>query len=475
MKQSFSTRVALFGVGLDTYWPQFEGLHERLLGYQATIAQQLGTFQAEVFHFGLVDDPTEARAVAQRIREARVDIVVLYISTYAVSHNVLPIAQAVDAPLVVLNAQPTARIDYKRLNSMGDRGKMTGEWLAYCQACVAPEIANVMKRAGITFRLLTGHLEEDYLWQELREYVCAAGLVSAFRQNRIGVMGHYYNGMLDVYADLTRLAATTGCHFELIEFGALKGTLTHESSSLTAKREEFATRFDVSPACEEAELDRAAKTAVALDRLVAKNRLDALAYYFEGDSDPEALDLITSVIPGLTLLTAKNVPVAGECEVKNVLAMKIMDMLGAGGSFSEPYAIDFEDEVVLWGHDGPAHVAIAEGSVGLVPVPVFHGKPGKGLSIQMSVKHGPVTLLSVCEGAQGEVYLMAAEGESVAGPTLQIGNTNSRYKFACGARAFVNAWSNGAPAHHCAIGTGHHLGFLRKLADFWNIRLTEVG
>lgn len=468
------TKIGLFGIGLDTYWPQFDGLLDNLLGYQEQIKNKIAGFGVEVADAGMVDNPVKARQAADFLKAQDVEIVFLYVSTYALSSTVLPVAQKLKVPVVILNLQPVAQLDYETFNELDDRGQMTGIWLEHCQACAVPEIASVFNRAGIPYDFVTGYLQDEDAWTEIKAWTEAAAVATAMRTNRLGVLGHYYNGMLDVYTDLARQSAVFGTHIELLEMCELKKYRDEATEAeVREKIEEFHEAFDVSPECEEVEIKRAALTSVALDKLVKNRNLGAMAYYYEGQAGNEYENIATSVIAGNTLLTGKSIPIAGECEVKNAQAMKIMALFGAGGSFSEFYLMDFKEDTILLGHDGPAHFAIAEGRVKLVPLPVYHGKPGKGLSIQMSVKHGPVTLLSVVEGKDG-IFLLVAEGESVAGPVLQIGNTNSRYRFSLGAKDFINQWSKQGPAHHCAIGVGHIADKIEKLGRVLGMEVVRV-
>lgn len=475
MSSERSLRAGLCGIGLDAYWSQFAGLEERLKGYVAQVASRLSRPGVEVVNLGLIDTPQRSREAGHRCRREDIDVLFLYVTTYALSNTVLPLVARAGVPVIVLSLQPGAAIDYAAFNKLGDRTAMTGEWLAFCSACPAPEIANLLMRANVAFYPVTGVLGDDATWSEIEEWLTAARVRAALANARLGLMGHYYSGMLDIVTDVTLLSIAFGVHVELLEVDELSAlSAAAREADVERRVAEFSTAFDVQPDCAAEELRRAARTSVALDAFVARHELDAMAYYYKGSGNAANEDTMSSIILGTSLLTARHIPVAGEYEVKNAMAMKIMDLLGAGGSFTEYYAIDFNDDLVLMGHDGPGHIAIAEGKTKVRPLQVYHGKVGRGLSPEMSVKYGPVTLLSVVEDAQSRFKLVAAEGESVAGPILEIGNTNSRYRFPLGARGFVDAWNAQGPAHHCAVGVGHVAATLRKTAALMGLGFHQV-
>jgi L-arabinose isomerase len=476
LSKSGVVRVGLLGLGLEAYWSQFEGLRERLEGYVAAVEEKIGANSRTVINFGLLDSMERSAEIAHRCRTEDIDVLLVYVTTYALSSVLLPVLRRAKVPVILLNLQPAAAIDYAAFNKMTDRTAMTGEWLAYCSACPVPEIANVMTRLAMPFYQVTGMLHDDpQCWKEIEEWLRAAEVAHALEHTKLGLMGHYYSGMLDISTDLAQVSGRFGVQIEMLEVdevSALRRDVSEEDAQ--RKVEEFRSAFEVESVCDSVELTRAARTSVALDRLVEERSLGVMAYYYKGTGVSENEDTMSSIILGTSLLTARGVPVAGEYEVKNALAMKIMDLLGVGGSFTEYYALDLNADLVLMGHDGPGHPGIANGKLKVRPLGVYHGKVGKGLSVEMSVKHGDVTLLSVVEDREHGFRLLIAEGESVPGDILKIGNSNSFYKFPLGARGFVEAWNAQGPAHHCAVGTGHVAGQLAKVANLLGLTVTRI-
>jgi len=469
-------RVAVFGIGLAAYWPQFDGLRERLAGYQAGIERRIEELGADVVTAGLVDTPQAARVAGETLASARPELLLVYTATYATSSQVLPVVQAVDAPVVVLNLQPTRTLDYEAMT--------TAEWLANCSACCVPEIAGALTRAGIRYRTLTGTLlDGDPAWDALAEWLDAARALHDLRGARIGFLGHTYPGMLDMYSDFTQVHAQTGAHVEVLEIDDLVSRVeSADAAAVERKRDEIREVFDLAEAGSDpiaAEItpevfDWSARVAVGLDRLVADFELDGLTYYYRGVGDNSAERVSAGLIVGNSLLTARGVPAAGEGDLKTDIAMLLLDRLGAGGSYTEFYALDFDEGFVLMGHDGPAHLAIADGRPVARALALYHGKAGAGLSIETNVRLGPVTILGLTQTAEGRLKLLAAEGESIAGPTFRIGNTNSRIRFARDPATFFDDWCAHGPTHHVALGIGHQVGRLRKVADLLGLELTVV-
>ncbi len=230
MEHKYNLKIGLFGIGLDAYWPQFAGLKERLGGYLGYVCEKLGGSGAEIINLGLIDNPAAALDAGHEFRKSDVDLIFLHVTTYALSSTVLPVVQRAKVPVIILNLSPEKAIDYDTFNRLGDRTKMTGEWLANVSACPVPEIANVFLRAGISFHQVTGVLHGDEeVWNEVSEWIEAAGVMKKMSHNRMGCMGHYYGGMLDVYSDLTLQLVHFGGHIEMLEvdeLSAIRRTVT---------------------------------------------------------------------------------------------------------------------------------------------------------------------------------------------------------------------------------------------------------
>ena len=460
-------RIGLVAGGLAAYWPQFPGLYDQVLACTARVAQRLAGFGAEVIDVGFVDLPTQAGPAGDKLRAAGCDLVFYFIPTYLTSSMVLPVAQRSGAPMIVLNLQPTASMDHATFD--------TGKWLAYCGACPVPEIGNTFLRAGIPFRSISGHLDDERAWSKVDRWVRAAGAARALRTGRLGLMGHLYPGMLDVSTDLTLMSTNFGSHVEVVEFDDLRECVNAVSpDEVDAVLDRARATFDLDESVDTDDLRWGATVAAGLDRMVSEFALDSLAYYHRGLAGELHERLGAGMILGASLLTARGIPAVGEYELRTSVAMLLMDRLGAGGSFTELQALDFERGHVEMGHDGPAHLAISDDRPLLRGLGTYHGKRGWGVSVEFDVAHGPVTLLGLAQLRDGSLKLVASEGTVVDGPHLQIGNTTSRVDFGIDPGEWTDTWSASGVGHHWALGTGHRVEDLRAVASLLNIDLTVV-
>ncbi|MEJ7631256.1 MAG: L-fucose/L-arabinose isomerase family protein [Rubrobacteraceae bacterium] len=460
-------KVGIFGIGLEAYWAQFNGLKERLEGYTRSVEERVEEW-SEVITLGLVDTAPKAYEAGRLFAGERVDLILCHAATYATSSQVLPAVREAGVPVVVLNLQPSSSLDYENTD--------TGEWLANCSACCVPEISNAFERAGVPFNIVSGTLHDEAAWKQIEQWCRAANAVQALKGSRFGFLGHTYPGMLDMYSDFTMHQAQLGLHIEVLEMDDLKDRVDGASDEeVSVRLDEARATFEVDESVDEEDLAWSARVSSGLDRLAEDFDLDALAYYYRGTGGSDYERIGAGMILGNSLLTARGIPASGEGDLKNAVAMKVMDSLGSGGSFTEFYAMDFDENFILMGHDGPGHVAISDREPVLRGLGVYHGKAGHGVSVEFGVKTGQVTIFGVTQTRDGRLKMLAAEGESLPGPTMKIGNTNNRLRFGLPPAEFMNAWCGEGPTHHCALGVGHHAGTLRKVARLLDLEFVAVG
>ena len=461
------TRVGLVAGGLGAYWPQFPDLLPQLKLSAERVSERMREFDCEVIDVGFISDPREGARAAETLRAAGCEIIVAFLTTYMTSNMLMPVAQRSGAPVLLLNLQPSPSMDHEKFD--------TGAWLAYCGACPMPEMVNAFRRCGVETRCVSGYLEEPAAWEKIGRWVKAAGVRAKLRHGRHGLMGHLYPGMLDVSTDLTLVPRQFGGHVEVLEIDDLRVRVEQVSDAETDDRVAYAREvFTVDSSVVAEDLRWAARVSVALDQLVADFELDSLAYYHRGLNGETHERVGAGLILGASLLTARGIPAAGEYELRTSLAQLILDQLGAGGSFTELQALNFDDGVVEMGHDGPAHLAISDRKPVLRGLGVYHGKRGWGVSVEFDVKHGPVTAFGLGQELDGSFRFVVSEGTVVDGPLLRIGNTTSRVDFGCHPGEWTDAWSMSGIGHHWALGTGHCRAELRAVADLLGLDLVSV-
>ncbi len=497
MKAEKKTKIGLYSCGNEPYWKQFGGLKERLEAYGKFIESEITRITGvQVCNFGMVDGFEKGQAAGEYFAREGVALVFCHVATYAPSTNVLPVHRECKAKTVVLNLQPCAKINYEKTD--------TGEWLAHCNACAVPEICNMLLRCNVEHTVINGLLgmretpacsltdentanrpEAIAAWKEIGEWVRAADAAEKLKGCKFGFLGNYYNGMADMYSDLTLLSNAFGVEMRILEMCDVKRELDRVTpAQIERKRKEIVSLFDLqggeSAAKEvsrptEEQLLWSAKVAVALQELTDEFSLDALAYYYHGAENGEYEKIQSAFIVGNSLLTANHIPCAGEADIKTAIAMKLCDILGVGGSFCEIVTSDYEQGTILLGHDGPFHISIAEGAPILRGMGVYHGKQGTGTSVEAKVRKGDISTLGIAQTGDGRARMIISQGVATDGEIMRIGNTQTHVKFALAPDEYMDEWFRAAPTHHFALSVGRNVSVFRKIAVILGLECAEIG
>ena len=476
-KNPLTAKIAIFCVAHNTYFEQFSGLYESLIDFHNIAIEKINKNQVEICDFGMIDTNEKAYQTALKIKAFNPDLIFCNMITYATSSVVAPIIRENIAPIVLLALQPQKALDYNKASTFLQ--------LQNDNICSVPEFTGVAIRLGHPVSdVIIGTLEDDSnAEQEINEWCKIANVLHSLKGARIGLMGHVLESMYDMHVDPTAVSASFGVHVPLLEIDDLTSLRKNVSEQeIENKKSLILSEFDTpdpksDPVTEKLtanDLYESAKTACALDHFIEKHNLDGLAYYYEGLEDSPVRQTASTLIVGNSILGAQGFAMCGEFDLKTCIAMFIMDKLDIGGSFAEMHPFDFNENFILVGHDGPHHLRIAEGKPVLRSLKKYHGKPGKGASVEFKIKEGPITMLGITTNANGKFKFVIGEGQSKKGPIPPTGNTNTRGFFNPSTKEFVKKWVMEGPTHHFALGVGHNASTIKKIADILGIEAVIV-
>lgn len=468
-------RIGIIGMGHFIYWPQFDGLLDELKQKQVGLSGYFSD-NVETIDLGFADDIDSSYACLKKALASDLDALFIVMSTYITSQVVFPFAKYLRVPQILVGLQPLDRLDYSKTT--------TYMQLVNDDICSMPEFGGVYERLGAPkpFFLVETAGNRERIAERIGVFERAISAVAAFKYAKFGYLGHTYDGMYDMNTDPTAFSGTFGAHVKMLEMCELIEYVRAATDTQVKERIDLIKSiFDIrepsndplTDYVHDSDLELAARCSIGLDALVEKNGLTALAYFYKGEHGNEYEQIASNLIIGNSLLTSRNIPLAGEADLKTAAAMLIMNRVGGGGSFAELHPFDVVDDIVLIGHDGPHNINISNDKPVLRKLKKFHGKSGAGVSVEFKLKTGPISLLSCSVGGDGKLKLVSATGESMPGAIPATGNTNTKCHFKVPANEFVERWCSAGPTHHLALGIGDHTPEIETFARMMNIKLEK--
>ena len=458
-------RVGVFAIALGAYLPQFPSLAPEFEGQYNDFKKTLPD-TVELINGGIVTTKEQAMEAGDKFRAADVDLVILQLLTYATSYNMLPAVRDLDVPVVLVNLQKKKAPDYANTD--------TATWLGELYACGAVgEMVADLERAGKRHAVITGVVEggHPHAQAEIAEWCKAAQVRRRFRDTNLAQIGRPYPGMMDLYIDEANLYHRMYLYtkqFDWEKMWAIAGDITGDAA-IRAKAQDILDTFDIEGGGTIEKVWDMARYVVAFERWVKEERIALIASHYDGFAQGQAGVLDSMLIPAFSMLIKQGVACAVEGDIKVAMAMSILKTISGTGQLSEMYSIDFNEDLCIIGHSGSGDADISAKKPTMKVVDVFHGKAGGGYLTQFYPHLGPVTYLAITQDRDGHFKFVAAEGVNEAGPVFSFGDTNMRTRFACGARAFCDKWSQAGPTHHMAAASGRHIETILKVAKIFNV------
>lgn len=466
MKQPPAARIGLLPTGHRMYWQQYPGLKERGMAMKDELVQRLGAM-GQVVESPLVDTEAAAFEAAGFFSRQPIDILFIFPFGYTTGMCIAPVVKAVNVPIRVLNAHRDASYDYSKAD--------TEFYLYHEGVCCVPEYAYTLTALQRPFKVRTGHFGDERLWDELEGDCLGAAAARAFCGMRFGVIGKTYTGMVDMPIDEARVLRTTGRLLARPEVEEIEQAYKHAGEAeAQAMLRQFEEMYDIEPGINRQSLLPDAKIAVAFETVVKKHGIDAFGYYWWGQT-PKVTQLRAASALAVSRLSALGCPGVTEGDVKTAMALKVMELLGGGGMFAELICMDFEENFIMMGHDGPGNISVAQHKPVIKHLDVHHGKTGEGFGIDFSLRPGPVTLLNLTDRYDGDRFKMIySVGEVLEGDTLSIGNPNCRVRTQKPIHQFIDAWCQQGPSHHMALGLGNLADEIEVFAEAAGFKAVRV-
>lgn len=458
-------KVGIMTCGHKEYWPQFAGVRERIMVGSKGFEQIVRQNDVEVYATDMIDTVEGSFEAGRMFKEKDIDLLFVYLHTYVASGRWVPGIADLNVPIVLVTLVENIDFDSNDIEII--------DVLKKGSPCQLPEAANALRRAGKEAAdIIFGRTDNDErAKRSINEWCSVANALRTYKDCVIGYLGHTYDGMLDMNLDPTAYTGAFGIYIKMVEMCELVDYVENATDSEIAEKiDEISEVFDFTGASYDPttkdivkeDVEWAARCAVGLDKLVYNNGLSGLAYYYAGlDNIYERV--ASNLIIGNTLLTQKGISLAGEADIKTCIAMKTTSSFGAGGSFAELTIVDFEKDLVFVGHDGPHDLRISNKRPLIRGLGIYHGKRGSGISVEYSIKHGDITMVSLTEDSRGKYKFVVAEGQSMEGSVPQIGNTMTRGYFGKNVAEFIEDWSKACPPHHMSLCVGHVGSIMKKL------------